>query len=84
MEAVMSHPFILLSCNCICLLLWGPVFIMTERESAKHVGRNVKWCQRKAAGEFVKGGHVVNNQSVLLCADLGGYLEQVSHTGVCV
>lgn len=51
-----------------CLLLFsvmGPRIYNDGASVPEHVGRNIKWCQREAAGEFVKGGHVESNQCVL-------------------
>lgn len=56
MAAVMSHPFIPLSTSTIFLLLFSVMdpCIYNERACVReHVGQNIKWCQRKAAGEFV-------------------------------
>lgn len=64
MAALMSHPFIPLACNWNCLLsfsVMGPCIYNDGAIVCEHVGRNVQWCQRKAAGEFVKGGNVENN-----------------------
>lgn len=86
MEAVMSHPFISLSCNWICLLLFsvmGPRIYNDGPSVCEHVGRNIKWYQWKAAGEFVKGGNVENNQSASVCWPQA-YLEEVSCMCVCV
>lgn len=82
MAAVMSHPFIPFSCNRLCVLSFGVMGPRIYNVGAKHVGRNVEWCQRKAAGEFVWKGGIVGNNLVLLCADPRGYLEQVVH--MCV